>query len=67
MQIFLQRCPGVNLIVRTVLYRVSSRNVSTAQFRVPLHAEWAEMAKKELKGKDPAEMLVWHTAEVNMI
>ncbi|RKP11024.1 methylmalonyl-coenzyme A mutase-like protein [Thamnocephalis sphaerospora] len=30
---------------------------------VPLDAEWAERAKKELKGKDPAEVLTWHTAE----
>ncbi|RKP26982.1 methylmalonyl coenzyme A mutase, isoform CRA_b [Syncephalis pseudoplumigaleata] len=30
---------------------------------VPLHAGWSEQAKKELKGKDPAETLTWHTAE----
>jgi len=28
----------------------------------PIDAKWAEIAKKELKGKDPGK-LVWHTAE----
>ena len=32
--------------------------------KVPLHAEWAAMAQKELKGKDPEEKLTWHTPEV---
>ncbi|KAI8584333.1 hypothetical protein K450DRAFT_219350 [Umbelopsis ramanniana AG] len=31
--------------------------------KVPLHAEWAAMAQKELKGKDPEEKLTWHTPE----
>lgn len=26
--------------------------------------EWVKMAKKVLKGKDPMEVLAWHTAEV---
>ncbi|KAI8055523.1 methylmalonyl coenzyme A mutase [Syncephalis plumigaleata] len=30
---------------------------------VPLHPEWYELAKKEIKGKDPKEVLTWHTAE----
>ena len=30
----------------------------------PLDREWAERAKKELKGKDVAETLTWKTAEV---
>ncbi|KAG2182287.1 hypothetical protein INT43_007214 [Umbelopsis isabellina] len=29
----------------------------------PLHPEWAAMAQKELKGKDPEEKLMWHTPE----
>lgn len=29
----------------------------------PLHAEWTEKAKKEIKGADPAEKLTWNTAE----
>ncbi len=28
----------------------------------PIDPKWAEIAKKELKGKDPSK-LVWHTAE----
>ncbi|KAH8550542.1 methylmalonyl-coenzyme A mutase [Umbelopsis sp. PMI_123] len=31
--------------------------------KVPLHPEWAAMAQKELKGKDPEEKLTWHTPE----
>ncbi|RKP12744.1 methylmalonyl-CoA mutase-domain-containing protein [Piptocephalis cylindrospora] len=30
---------------------------------IPLHPKWAEMAKKELKGKDPEETLTWRTSE----
>ncbi|EMP34023.1 Methylmalonyl-CoA mutase, partial [Chelonia mydas] len=30
--------------------------------RQPLHPEWAAMAKKQLKGKNPEE-LIWHTPE----
>ncbi|KAJ3179738.1 hypothetical protein HDU85_004737 [Gaertneriomyces sp. JEL0708] len=37
------------------------RQASTG--KVPLHKEWAEMAKKEIKGKDPEETLTWQTAE----
>ncbi|RUS20804.1 methylmalonyl-coenzyme A mutase [Endogone sp. FLAS-F59071] len=33
--------------------------------KVPLHPEWVAMASKELKGKDPAEVLTWHTAEAS--
>jgi hypothetical protein len=33
----------------------------------PLHPEWAAMAQKELKGKDPEEKLMWHTPEVKII
>jgi len=29
-----------------------------------LHPEWKEMAKKTLKGADPAKKLTWSTAEV---
>lgn len=32
---------------------------------VDLHPEWSEMAKKQLKGGDPAKKLIWHTLEVN--
>lgn len=31
---------------------------------LPINPEWAQMAKKELKGKDPEETLTWRTAEV---
>ena len=33
----------------------------------PLHPEWAELAKKQLKGADPAEKLTWHTPEVSVV
>lgn len=32
--------------------------------KIPLHPEWEAMAKKVLKGADPAEKLKWMTAEV---
>ncbi|XP_062518247.1 methylmalonyl-CoA mutase, mitochondrial-like [Corticium candelabrum] len=31
--------------------------------RQPLHPEWTELAKKQLKGKDPESTLTWRTAE----
>ncbi|PFX28676.1 methylmalonyl-CoA mutase, mitochondrial-like [Stylophora pistillata] len=31
--------------------------------REPLHPEWAELAKKQLKGADPEKKLTWHTPE----
>lgn len=33
--------------------------------RAPLNAEWAELARKQLKGADPAEALSWKTPEVS--
>lgn len=32
--------------------------------REPLPPEWNELAKKQLKGADPAKKLTWHTPEV---
>ena len=32
--------------------------------KVPLDKEWADMAKKMLKGADPEKKLTWRTAEV---
>jgi len=29
-----------------------------------LHPEWVELARKQLKGADPATKLTWHTPEV---
>eukprot|EP00794_Sanderia_malayensis_P003392 gene3392-3882_t len=29
----------------------------------PLHPEWSERAKKEIKGADPTQKLMWHTPE----
>ena len=34
---------------------------------VSLDPEWAELAKKQLKGADPGEKLTWRTAEVSEI
>ncbi|EDO48863.1 predicted protein [Nematostella vectensis] len=31
--------------------------------RQPLHPEWSELAKKQLKGVDPKQKLTWHTPE----
>lgn len=31
--------------------------------REPLHPEWTELAKKQLKGADPEKELTWHTPE----
>lgn len=31
--------------------------------REPLHPEWTELAKKQLKGADPEQKLTWHTPE----
>ena len=35
--------------------------------RQPLHPEWTELAKKQLKGKDPESTLTWRTAEVIVV
>ena len=34
--------------------------------RVSLDTEWAELAKKQLKGADPTERLTWRTPEVSV-
>ena len=34
---------------------------------LPLDAEWSEMARKQLKGADPAEKLTWQTPEVHRL
>ncbi|XP_077668520.1 methylmalonyl-CoA mutase, mitochondrial isoform X2 [Eretmochelys imbricata] len=39
-----------------------SRIMWRSLHRQPLHPEWAAMAKKQLKGKNPEE-LIWHTPE----
>lgn len=31
--------------------------------RQPLDPEWAALAKKQLKGKDPEQELLWYTSE----
>ena len=31
--------------------------------KAPLDPKWTELAKKQLKGKDPAQTLMWHTTE----
>lgn len=36
---------------------------STRYTHDELHPEWAELAKKQLKGADPAKKLTWHTPE----
>jgi methylmalonyl-CoA mutase len=36
---------------------------TTDRPRQPLHEQWAKLATKELKGKNPEEVLTWRTAE----
>ncbi|GES81358.1 methylmalonyl-CoA mutase, mitochondrial [Rhizophagus clarus] len=43
---------------------IQRRTFSSARrAKVPLNEEWIKHATKELKGKDPAKELTWHTAE----
>ena len=41
-------------------------NEGGGKSRVPLDPTWVEMARKQLKGADPAEKLTWRTAEVSL-
>lgn len=56
---------NVKCISKTLLCQVTART----QFgfrqasKAPLPEEWVVMARKVLKGKDPAEALAWHTPE----
>ena len=53
---------------RTVYYSSSSAgseaDSSETRREVPLDLEWAELAKKQLKGADPSQKLIWRTPEV---
>ena len=53
-------------MLRPIKLRLGSRLCSGLRRGVvtqhPIDPKWSEVAKKELKGKDP-EKLVWHTAE----
>ena len=56
-------------ILRRTVYYSSSNAGSEADSNetrreVPLDAEWAELAKKQLKGGDPSQKLIWRTPEV---
>lgn len=42
---------------------VSTSNVAAGSSS--LHSEWLDLAKKQLKGKDPQETLTWNTPEVS--
>ncbi len=62
------------LVPRRTIYHISSTTPGgngdrqgepeVRKQRVPLDAEWAEMARKQLKGADPSEKLAWRTSEV---
>lgn len=41
----------------------ASSGSSSSSSTVPLHPEWSELARAQLKGADPAEKLTWHTPE----
>ena len=54
---------SIHFILQALGIAVSQRYVH----RQPLHPEWEQLAKKQLKGADPAEKLTWHTPEVRFI
>nr|CAB3264089.1 methylmalonyl-CoA mutase, mitochondrial-like [Phallusia mammillata] len=58
-QALLRSVPNKQLIfLRTILASRCSSSVEA-----PLHPEWIDLAKKQLRGVDPAEKLTWHTPE----
>ncbi|XP_075197304.1 methylmalonyl-CoA mutase, mitochondrial isoform X2 [Anomaloglossus baeobatrachus] len=54
-----KHCPGPPVLLGL---RLDSGCLPTARSHQTLHPEWAALAKKQLKGKDP-ESLRWHTPE----
>lgn len=44
-------------------HAIKVTSVPSCSYSIQLDAEWAELAKKQLKGQDPAKKLVWHTPE----
>ena len=44
---------------------VRSEDESGSRRKLPFNSEWEAMAKKVLKGADPAEKLTWRTPEVS--
>ncbi|CAG8594797.1 2683_t:CDS:10 [Funneliformis mosseae] len=60
----MQRIATFGLFNSTVKQNVQRRTfASIKRAKVPLKEDWVELAKKELKGKDPAKVLIWHTSE----
>ncbi|XP_071803390.1 methylmalonyl-CoA mutase, mitochondrial-like [Asterias amurensis] len=54
----------LRLLSKTILPSASCNHVPLRYAsREPLHEEWAELAKKQLKGADPEEKLTWRTPE----
>ncbi|KAI9098651.1 methylmalonyl-CoA mutase [Phlyctochytrium arcticum] len=49
--------------LRTDQLRLHSTGPAVAAAKVPLHPEWSELVKKEIKGKDAEETLTWKTSE----
>ena len=49
-----------------IQYRLLFRREDTpgGREKAPLHPEWEGMARKVMKGADPAETLTWRTPEV---
>lgn len=52
------------LLINKVGHLMSKVAAQRFLHREPLHPEWNELAKKQLKGADPAKKLTWHTPEV---
>ena len=51
----------VHVVLLPLHHQLSVR----AAHRGPLDRAWAELARKQLKGKDPEETLTWHTPEAS--
>ncbi|XP_055338601.1 methylmalonyl-CoA mutase, mitochondrial-like [Paramacrobiotus metropolitanus] len=43
--------------------RLAVRTATSSASQKPLHPEWTELAKKQMKGGDPAAKLTWKTVE----
>jgi hypothetical protein len=55
---------SIGLLLLQIALPLGSVAVSQRSAHSDLHSEWVELAKKQLKGADPAKKLTWHTPEV---
>ncbi|RIA98156.1 methylmalonyl-coenzyme A mutase [Glomus cerebriforme] len=59
----MQRIATIGMLKWTVKHVQRRTLASLKRAKVPLNEEWTALATKELKGKEPAKVLTWHTAE----